>query len=77
MSVRHGDQPAVSERTELVSGNYFETLGLNPFAGRLLNPQDDASEAPPVTVMSYAAWRSDFGSDPGVVGQTLAFRGIH
>jgi len=75
MSVRRGDRPGQSERTEFVSGNYFQTLGINAFAGRLFGSADDAPEATPVAVMSYAAWRSDFGADPAVVGQTFIFQG--
>jgi predicted permease len=75
MSVRRGQSPGRAERTEYVSGNYFQTLGLTPFAGRLLNPADDAPQSAPVVVISYAAWQSDFDADPGVVGETLAFQG--
>ncbi|MBB6145765.1 putative permease [Silvibacterium bohemicum] len=75
MSVRHGDQPARAERTEYVSGNYFETLGIGPFAGRLFSSRDDTPEASPAAVISYAAWQSSYGGDPAVVGQTFTFQG--
>jgi predicted permease len=75
MSVRRGDQPAKAERTEFVSGNYFETLGIGPFAGRLFSSRDDTPEAPPAAVISYAAWQSSYGGDPAVVGQTFTFQG--
>ena len=74
MSVRHGNQPGKAARTEFVSGNYFETLGLGPFAGRMLSDRDDSPQASPTAVMSYAAWQSDYGSDPSVVGQTFTFQ---
>jgi macrolide transport system ATP-binding/permease protein len=60
-----------SSRGEYVSGNYFLTLGLKPFAGRLLAPADDADNAPFAAVMSYQAWQRDYASDPSVVGSTF------
>jgi macrolide transport system ATP-binding/permease protein len=59
-------------RGEFVSGNYFQTLGLQPFAGRLLAPTDDADGAPMAAVMSYQTWQRDYASDPTIVGSTFA-----
>src|SRR5215467_8608617 len=56
---------------EFVSGNYFETFGLKPAAGRLLTDSDDVKGAPMVAVMSYAAWRRDYGADQTVIGSTF------
>lgn len=75
MTVRRGSEPAKSERTEYVSGNYFSTFGIGAFAGRMLTPTDDTTGAPPAVVMSYSAWQSDYGSDPTVVGSTLYLQG--
>ncbi len=74
LSVRNGSAPAKTERTEYVSGNYFTTLGLQPFAGRLLTSQDDSPQATPAVVLSYASWQADFGGSPGVVGKTLTLQ---
>jgi predicted permease len=56
----------------LVSGQYFEVVGIKPFLGRLLQPADDdhpgASDA---AVLSWPAWNSDFGADPNIVGKTI------
>jgi len=60
---------------EFVSGNYFTTFGLRPFAGRLLNPQDDRTSAPPAIVMSYRAWQQHYGLDPSLIGSTLMVNG--
>src|SRR5262249_36759842 len=54
---RQGATAAESFEGELVSGNYFSTLGLRAFAGRLISPADDQSSALPVTVMTYRAWQ--------------------
>ena len=54
-----------------VSGNYFQLLGAQPAAGRLLQPEDDKVEAAPVVVLSGNFWQSQFHSSPNVVGSTL------
>jgi predicted permease len=57
---------------EMVSGNYFETLGVQPFLGRLIGPEDDRTPgAHPVAVVSYGYWQRRFGSDPAVVGKDI------
>ncbi len=57
---------------ELVSGNYFEVLGLEPAAGRLLHPADDRTRMQhPVAVLGWTAFQRDFGGNPSIVGQTL------
>jgi predicted permease len=57
---------------ELVSGHYFEVLGLVPRAGRLLLPSDDdAADAGTPVVISERLWRGWFGSDPSAVGQVV------
>lgn len=53
------------------STNYFDVLGTRPVLGRLLRPEDGQPGAPPAMVLSYAAWRREFGGDPSVVGQSL------
>ena len=54
----------------LVSDNYFSALGLQPEIGRFPASTDD-----PAIVISYGLWRTRFGSDPGVLGQTLRVNG--
>ena len=71
MTVRRGSEPAKAERSEYVSGNYFSTFGIGPFAGRMLSPADDTTGAAPAAVMSYQAWQSEYGGDPSLVGSTL------
>ena len=73
MTVRGSKTDAVakSTRSEFVSGNYFLTLGLKPYAGRLLLPTDDQPSAAPVAVISYGAWQRDFGLDPSLIGSTV------
>ena len=56
---------------ELVSGNYFATLGVRPFAGRLLIDADE--HGPPALVLSFDFWKREFDSDPSAIGETLSF----
>lgn len=61
---------------QVVSGNYFSVLGIQPAAGRLLTPADDRRDAPPAAVIGYDFWQRRFGGDLGVVGQTAVVNGI-
>ncbi|MGA2135592.1 MAG: ABC transporter permease [Bryobacteraceae bacterium] len=56
---------------EIVSGNFFEVLGVRPALGRLLIPTDDAPGRDPVVVLSYAYWMGHFGGDPNVLNQRI------
>jgi hypothetical protein len=58
-------------RGELVSGNYFQTFGLRPYAGRLLASTGDMEGAPMAAVMSYQTWQRDYAQAPSVVGSTF------
>ena len=67
---------AENKDAEVVSGNYFQVLGLHPAAGRLLSPQDDtAKNANPVVVLSFDYWRTRFAASPEVIGQSLLING--
>jgi predicted permease len=70
-SVRRGDAPAKSLRAELVSGNYFSTLGLGAYSGRVFGENDDKPASPPAAVISYQAWQGDYAADPSIVGSTI------
>jgi predicted permease len=57
---------------ELVSGDYFEVLGVRPALGRVLSPaDDDVQGAHPVLVLGHAYWTRHFGGDAGVLNQTI------
>ena len=63
-----------AERTYglLVSGNYFPLLGLKPFLGRFLNPEDVSRPGgEPVVVISYEYWRTHFGGSLNALGQRI------
>jgi putative ABC transport system permease protein len=70
----HG-QPELAD-AELVSGNYFDVLGVQPALGRLFVPADDvAQEASPVIVLSFDYWQRRFASDPHILNQSLSVNG--
>ena len=57
---------------ELVTGNYFDVLGVQPAIGRLLTQDDDRTpSAEPYAVLSYSYWQRHFGSDPSVLNKVL------
>jgi predicted permease len=57
---------------EIVTGNYFQVLGVRAQRGRTLLPSDEvAPGGHPVVVISDGLWRRDFGGDPGIVGTTI------
>jgi predicted permease len=60
---------------EIVSGNYFQLLGVKPRLGRTLEPADGEPGAPRVVVISSRYWERQFGGDQKVIGQTLHIRG--
>ena len=62
-------------RSEYVTGNYFSTLGVGAFGGRVFTPDDDKPSAPPVAVLSHRVWQTIYASDPSVVGSTFAIEG--
>jgi putative ABC transport system permease protein len=57
---------------ELVSGNYFDTLGVRAVIGRLLSPSDTvAAGGNPVVMLGNGYWQKHFGGDPGVLNQSV------
>jgi predicted permease len=64
-------------RAELVSGNYFDVLGLKAAAGRLLTPSDDTDPGGhPVVVVTHGFWLRRFGGDPALIGKTVRLNGF-
>ena len=70
------DGQGLKIEAELVSGNYFEVLGVGAHLGRTLTSQDDKTPgAHPVVVISHEFWKSQFVSDPAIVGRTVRING--
>jgi predicted permease len=75
VTVTSGSQPLGRVTAELVSGNYFEVLGVQPILGRSITPDDDRSAgAGPVAVISYGFWQRAFAGSQDALGRTIALR---
>jgi len=71
-----GSQAQADTRNgEYVSGNFFKTLGMFPWIGRLMTDSDDQEGAPPVAVMSFHIWQEKYASNPSVVGAVYQING--
>ena len=70
-TVRRGSELAKSLRGEFVSGNYFSTLGVSAYEGRLFTDSDDTPSASPAAVLSYQAWQGEYAGDRTIVGSTI------
>jgi predicted permease len=60
----------------IVTGNYFQVLGVGPALGRLLAPSDDqVPGGHPVAVISHGLWQRRFGGQPDVIGREVLLNG--
>ena len=74
LTLSHGATERITG--ELVSGNYFSVLGVNPVSGRLIVPEDvQADGEAPVAVLSYEIWKRVFGSDSQIAGKSILLNG--
>src|SRR5580704_2684979 len=71
-----GNGPATVINGQLVSGDFFRTMGLKPTAGRLFEAEDDKPSAAPVAVLNYGYWQSAFGGSREVVGRTIELNSV-
>jgi len=60
-----------------VTGNTFGLLGIKPFLGRQITPQDGSPDSPPAFAMSDTAWTNLFNRDPKILGASLNLNGVH
>ena len=77
VSVRRQDVETASRplRSEYVTGNYFSTLGVAAFGGRVFSAADDAPAAPPAVVLSHHVWQGTYGGDRSIIGGALFVEG--
>ena len=73
--IYQGGDGAVRMPAGLVTGNYFEVMGLSPILGRVTGPADDGPGVPPVTVLTHEGWMKHFGGDSSIVGKQLRMDG--
>jgi predicted permease len=72
VAYRSGAEPASAE---IISGNFFEVLGVGSAIGRVFTAGDDGPGAHPVVVLSHGYWTSHFASDPAIINQTVSING--
>jgi predicted permease len=71
-----GNGPATVINGQLVSGDFFRTMGLRAAAGRLFEAADDTPSAAPVAVLNYGYWQSAFGGSRDVIGRTIELNNV-
>jgi len=69
--ILQGENDAVRIDVGLVTGNFFDIMGLGPILGRLTRSSDDGKGVPPVMVLSHEFWMTRFGGDSAVVGRSV------
>ncbi len=75
-SAARPDAQPEAANARVVSGNYFDVLGIQPLLGRLIHPPDDVTAgAHPVVVLTHGYWQRRFASDPSIVGRSLLLNG--
>ncbi len=75
VNVTDGGDPRL-QIAHLVSANYFETVGVEPAAGRAFLPEEDRSPgAVPVAMISYGMWQSAYGGDPRIMSRRISLNG--
>ena len=62
-------------RTGIVTGNYFEVMGLGAVVGRVISKEDGGEAAAPVAVLTHDYWQRIFGGDPAAVGRVVTMNG--
>jgi putative ABC transport system permease protein len=70
-----GDADVITLHVGLVTGNFFEVMGLTPVLGRLTRASDDGPGVLPVMVLTHEFWIRRFGADSGIVGRRLRLNG--
>jgi predicted permease len=75
-SVSRGDSAPDIVNGAIVTGNFFDVLGITAGRGRLLSPSDDVTPgAHPVAVISHDLWQTHFGGSPDIVGRDVRLNG--
>jgi len=70
-----GANEAIRIDVGLVTGNFFEVMGLSPVLGRLTRPSDDGDGVPAVMVLTHDFWTRHYGGDSGIVGKQVRLDG--
>lgn len=71
-----GNGTASILRSQAVSGDFFSTLGVHAAAGRVILPGDDSVSAPPVVMLNYGYWKTQFGGSQSAIGKTIRLNNV-
>ena len=71
-----GNGAASIAHGELISGSYFQTLGVSSALGRTLGPGDEKPGAQAVAALDYAYWQRAFGGSPAAIGRTIRLNNV-
>jgi predicted permease len=74
-SVLSAPRETLRVKSPRISGNLFSILGIHPALGRAIQASDDSPAAAPVAMLSHALWRSQFNSDPSLIGRPVPLNG--
>lgn len=74
VNIRYRDQPKRLTGA-YITHNYFDILGVSPVLGEDFRPENDQQGADKTVLLSHSLWRSDFNSDPAILGQSLNVNG--
>ena len=69
-----GGEP-VKFQIGMVTGGFFQTLGVQPERGRFITADDDKPGGPDVVMLSHELWQREFGGDPGIIGKPIPLSG--
>jgi len=71
-----GNGPASMISGQLVSGDFFQTMGVKAAVGRVLEAADDSPNSAPAAVLNYGYWQSSFGGSRDAIGRTIDLNGV-
>jgi predicted permease len=74
-AILHGEDDAVRINVGLITGNFFEVMGLSLVRGRPTGPGDDGPGVPPVMVLTHEYWMKRFGGDTSIIGKQVLLSG--
>jgi putative ABC transport system permease protein len=73
-NISGGERPQ-QVRSQIVSWNFFQTLGIRPLLGRDFVSDDENEMEPTVAILGNGIWKRNFGADPGIVGRKVTLDG--
>jgi len=71
-----GDGDPVRVGVGEVTANLFDVLGASPLLGRVIRPEEDLPNGPPVVVLGYRLWQARYGGDPGIIGRKVLLNDV-